>query len=364
MSAREKNLARLVPDGAENTAEWTKKFNPQIQNTPAIPAVNWSAVGAAAPTLLTTPSGDLPAADAVVICWTDAEWAATVHAFCNSQQSMSYSSRNDSSWSGWQKYTKGIHTQPEWDYWAEYRLVQVASKKVLLFKSNTHLDFPGQTYLTQLIELVIQNVKPTLILSTGTAGGARPSDHVGTVNAVRAATMDEKTGSATSWPKYSSPWKAGWSTVSKGGFSKLLFPVPTTSADIDSIRTQFNSFYGSNFSMADLNPGNVNMADAQPAVNNLTSAGTPLLTTTSFVVATSAGNFKDFACVEMDDAVIAQICVGKNVEYGSVRNISDPVQGASLPSEMQAHWGQAIYNTYCLYTAYNGAIAAWAILNA
>jgi hypothetical protein len=52
------------------------------------------------------------------------------------------------------------------------------------------------------------------------------------------------------------------------------------------------------------------------------------------------------------------------VAFGSVRNISDPVQNASLPPAFQAHWGQAIYDAYGFYTSYNGAIAAWAILSA
>lgn len=50
------------------------------------------------------------------------------------------------------------------------------------------------------------------------------------------------------------------------------------------------------------------------------------------------------------------------IAYGSVRNISDPVQNATLPQKIQAHWGQAINDAYGFYTSYNGAIAAWAVL--
>ena len=42
---------------------------------------------------------------------------------------------------------------------------------VLLFKSNTHLDWPGPAYLEDLIKLLIEEVSPALILSIGTAGG-------------------------------------------------------------------------------------------------------------------------------------------------------------------------------------------------
>jgi nucleoside phosphorylase len=359
----ERNCARLIPPSAALTAEFSKKFQPAIKTTPALPAVNWSALGQQAPTLLTTSSGELPSADAVVIAWTDAEWAAMEHVFCNSSASMSYAGRNQSSWPGWQKYIKGLPTIKDFTYWGEFRLVQVGNSKVLLFKSETHLDYPGKQYLSQLIGRIVSNAKPKLILSTGTAGGARPTDHIGTVNVVHAATLYESKQPQSTWPEYTNAWHAGWGLMSHAGFKKLLFPVPTTLSDLQSICSQFNSFWGVSFTLTDLNPGNVNTADSQPAMNNLTTAGTPLLTTDSFVVGTNSGNLGSFACVEMDDAIIAEICVASKIAYGSVRNISDPVQNSTLPDKIQAHWGQAIYDAYGLYTSYNGAIAAWAVLN-
>jgi nucleoside phosphorylase len=199
-------------------------------------------------------------------------------------------------------------------------------------------------------------------LSTGTAGGARPADHLGTVNVVHAARLYESNQPQSSWPEYTNAWHANWNLISHAGFNNLLFPVPTTSSDLQSIGEQFNSFWHVSYKLTDLNPGNVKLADAQPAINNLTTAGTPLLTTDSFVVGTSSGNLGKFACVEMDDAIIAETCVANNVAYGSVRNISDPVQNSALPETVQAHWGQAIYCAYGLYTSDNSAIAAWAVL--
>ena len=360
---RDKTPARLVPASSRGTAESTREFQPVIKTTPNLPPVNWSAIGQQAPTLLNTPAGELPAADAVVIAWTDAEWAAMEHVFCGSATSMTYASRNRGSWAGWQKYTNGLPTVNGFMSWGEFRLVQVGNSPVLLFKSETHLDFPGQQYLTLLIDRIISNARPKLILSTGTAGGARPADHIGTVNVVRAATLYETNQPKSNWPLYTNAWHADWSLLSHPGFNNLLFPVPTTANDLQSICTQFNSFWGVSYSLSELNPGNVNMADPKPAINNLTTVGTPLLTTATFVVGTSSSNLGNFACVEMDDAIIAQTCVANNIAYGSVRNISDPVQNVALPQQIQAHWGQAIYDAYGFYTSYNGALAAWAVLN-
>jgi nucleoside phosphorylase len=152
--------------------------------------------------------------------------------------------------------------------------------------------------------------------------------------------------------------------MSQPGFKKLLFPVPTTTPDLQSLCTQFNSFYGTKYSLSQLNINDLNMGDAVPAINDLTAAGTSLLTTDSFVVATSAGNFSAFACVEMDDAIIASVCASGKTAFGFVRNISDPVQNSALPAKVQGNWGSAIYDAYGLYTSYNGAVAAWAVLAA
>src|SRR5580658_5956569 len=157
-----------------------RSFEPTIKNTPDLPAINWSQAGQVAPQLISSSSSTLPAADAIVITWASAEWAAMQHVFCGSGSSMPYSDRNTSSWSGWNKYSKGLPSgaPSDWTFWGEWRLVSIGGSTVMLFKSNTHLDWPGQIYLTDLIKLLIQDARPSLILSIGTAGGAGTSDHV------------------------------------------------------------------------------------------------------------------------------------------------------------------------------------------
>jgi kumamolisin len=354
----------------EATADYSnKEFNPKISNHPDLPAINWSAIGAAPPQLADTPNNSLPQADAVVICWADAEWAPIQHVFCDNNQSMNYASRTRGEWTGWQKYTKDLPkgANSGWTFWGYYRLVLVGTKRVLLFKSNTHLDFPGQQYLQKLISILISDVKPSLILSTGTAGGTIPTNHIGTINVVDAGTLYQTNEPQSSWKTYANNWNAGWTQISKTGFTGLLFPIPTTATDIASIKDQFNSFYGTSYTLAELNPGNLNIGDPEPSLNNMTGAGTPLLTATSFVVGTvngNTGNFGSFACIEMDDTIIDMTCKSANIAFGSVRNISDPAQNASLPTQAQGDWGSAIYNAYGFYTSYNGAITAWAILSA
>src|SRR5215468_10378775 len=79
----------------------------------------------------------------------------------------------------------------------------------------------------------------------------------------------------------------------------------------------------------------------------------------TFVVGTTAGNYEAFTAIEMDDAVIGEACAKSNTAFGFVRNISDPVQAAALPTKVQGNWGSAVYDAYGFYTSYNGAIATW-----
>ena len=279
---------------------------------------------------------------------------------------MPYNSRSTGEWPGWQKYDKNLPegADPTWTFWGYYRLVILGSRRVLLFKSNTHLDFPGAAYLAQLIGIFISDVHPSLILSTGTAGGTIPTDPIGTISVVHAGTLYEAGQPPAQWQTWSNSWMAGWQVVANANFHQLLFPIPTTAADISAVSEQFNRFYGTAYPTTDLNVNGLDMGAPIPALNNMTAAGTSLLTATSFVVGTSDGNMAGYACIEMDDAVIAKACEGTSAAFGFVRNISDPVQNATLPAQAQSDWGSAIYNAYGFYTSYNGALTAWAILSA
>ncbi len=354
-------LARLGQ--SKPVAETAAEKRPSIQNTPSLPAIDYAALGKAAPGLPANPT-TIPKADAVVLCWAEAEWAPLQHVFVSGAQAMPYSNRTKSSWPGWEKFSAGVpaNAPSGLTYWGYYRLVTVGSKSVLLFKSNTHLS-EGQTYLEQMIQALIAHVQPKLILSTGTAGGARLGDPIGTVNVVDGGTLFEKTGQPSSWPSYKNAWAPAWSLLQSAPFASQLFAVPTTGADLESLVSQFNAIHKASYTLADLNPKGLNMGAKTPALHDLTPA-TTLLTATSFVVATTSGNYAQFACVEMDDAVIGKVCDASQVAFGFVRNVSDPVQSAALPTSTQGDWGSFVYDAYGFYTSYNGALAAWGILAA
>ena len=65
--------------------------------------------------------------------------------------------------------------------------------------------------------------------------------------------------------------------------------------------------------------------------------------------------------LEMDESVIVEVCTAAGTAFGFIRNVSDPVQDAALPSRVQSHWGSTGYDVRGFYTRYNSAGVAWAM---
>jgi len=349
-----------------DTNRHSKTGSEPTLNLPDLPAVPWSKFGGEAPKLLAGEAGTLPSADVVVITWAEAEWAAMQQVFVESGTTMPYSARNTSKWDDWYRYDWDMPsgTWPQyWDYWGEYRLVEVRGKKVLLFKSNTHLDWPGQSYLEQMTSQLLSATGAPLLLSIGTAGGAELHDHEGTVRVVSSGQIYDThyPNDPSKWATYYCDWTANDSFLAKGAFADNLMPIPTTKSDLESLAAAFE---GGKYSLSELDANGLCFGDAKVQVHDMTPNKQPLVTTATFVVATNAADspFADKAVVEMDDAILGKVCHEKGINFGFVRNVSDPVQNADLPVSVQGDWGGVIYRTYGLYTSYNGALVAWAAI--
>jgi len=195
-------------------------------------------------------------------------------------------------------------------------------------------------------------------LSAERADGTR----FGTVRAVSAGTLYESGKPQASWPEYKNGWTAPDTVLANADFKRLLLPVPTHTSDLQVLCNEFNQQYASTYTLAQLNPNGLNMGDGTPQIDNQTGSGASLLTTSTFVVGTTAGNYRAYTSIEMDDAIIGEACAASDTAFGFVRNISDPVQNAALPATVQGRWGSAVYDAYGFYTSYNGALAAWAML--
>jgi len=345
--------ARLIAEPGAVT------FEPAVSGLPGLAPVDWPAAGLTAPGLLDTPV-DLTSveADAVVIAWADAEWAAAHHVFCASDQAMSHGDAASGRFPGW---VQDVGDGTASDYWGWFRLVQVNDTRVLLYKSNVHYAHEGQPRLTALIRrLTSLPSPPGLVLSTGTAGGTNREDHVGTVVIVDAATLYDSSTPAGDWPRYASSWVPD--TGGLAAVAPLLVRIPITSATLTQLGEQFDAHEHATYTLAQLDPLGLNEADPTPAVRNLTGSSSSLLTAGSFLVGTTDDALAAYGCIEMDDAIVAAECQAAHVLYGSVRNLSDPAQPADLGAN-GGSWGSAVYSVYGLYTSFNGAVAACAAIS-
>jgi hypothetical protein len=72
----------------------------------------------------------------------------------------------------------------------------------------------GEQDLAELTNRLVKYVKPKIILSIGTAGGARNSDRVGTVNVVHSDTLYENNQLQNDWPNYTNARAPNWSLIS------------------------------------------------------------------------------------------------------------------------------------------------------
>lgn len=62
------------------------------------------------------------------------------------------------------------------------------------------------------------------------------------------------------------------------------------------------------------------------------------------MVGTTAGDFQAYSAIEMDDAIIGEVCAVSGIAFGFIRTVADPVQNEALPAKVQGRWGSVVYD--------------------
>ncbi len=363
-TTREELVARTQTAASLSTALPTEEHY-------KLPKIEWSGVENYKPTPIDTPDWQdydpLPKADVVIMTWTTAEWAALNHVFCGYDQEMTLSGASRSDWrKGWLTYSRNyyqIHqymVDVEKTYqggapslhdmaWGEFRMVDVNGLKVMLVKSGMHLAQDGTDLpLSQFILQICDEAKPSLLLSIGTAGGVRTEDALGCALVTNQAffyLLKEFKNADYNGTTVQSNW------------------TPET-AHLDYATSQLLQVAG--YPIEPVSPQYPTGAAIEPdtpdsQIKIVTDE--PIITTDCFLFGTTTnGLYKHGCIVEMDDAVVGMACQGKNVPFGFIRNVSDPVINGKLPSSLQDAWAAYIYKERGLFTSYNGALAAWAMV--
>ncbi|MGZ4175226.1 MAG: phosphorylase family protein [Solirubrobacteraceae bacterium] len=222
-------------------------------------------------------------------------------------------------------------------YWA----ATIGARKVTLFKSDSHFSRDGARDLLTtpnrtVWEQIIDDCKPSWVITTGTAGGIGSALEVGDVVVSRFVTFD---------PGGAEPTLQDFACDSDAPHGHF--------AAASQLFTANGRFLPSTNTRA-------------PDIIRATSPQTGVLTTADFEYDDTANTFhlkgKGDAC-EMGDAVLGSVCrqLGPAApRYAAVRNVSDPEIDSSDPDA--AKLANYIYEHFGRWSSVCSAIVCWAIV--
>jgi nucleoside phosphorylase len=296
------------------------------------------------PTPLTTSQDGnevLPTADVLVVTWTAAESQALADILTPSVHVTEWT-KYTKDWPTYEGQLTGRSPARFSECMAEYHLTRIGTKKVLCAKSNLHLATDATSLpIRQLWLQMIAEVRPSLIITTGTAGGIGTDTVLGDVAIATAAQFN--CTKAFAHQPYAHERFVGQSFT----------PGPNLT-----------------FAESTLMP--VNAAALRPvATRNPRLMYGDVETVDFFGFADtddSYGIVKDDpkACTEeMDDATLplALSTLEQPPNWISVRNASDPQVPSSLGDlEAQKKWASRIYLKYGYFTTVMSALAVWGII--
>ena len=270
-------------------------FQPSLANGPPLPAVNYGLVGKKAPNLLTTP-GKLPKASTVVITWARPNGRRFSTCSAPAAPTMPYSERSRGTWTGWEKYSANLPSggPSDWTYWGYYRTVEINGKTVLLFKSNTHLDWPG----ADIPDRADQAAWPPKCSLASSFPSARPAERSRrTMSARSGRSAPERCSKAesrrragrntrTDGPRTARPWRTPSS-------SSFCFPCRRSRATFKRCARNSTSNTRPTTRWRNSIRTDLNLGDPVPQIDNQTGGGASLLTASTFVVGTTAGTYQN-----------------------------------------------------------------------
>ena len=256
---------------------------------------------------------------------------------------------------------------------ASYMPATIGNKSVLCVKSELHLNQDSKPTgegtatlpVADLFRQMIAEVRPRLVITTGTAGGTFSDGQLGDVMVTRAAQFrlaDEFRNAPFNGAVYRSAGEIPTGQLPAAADLMSAFTACLHEPDFGPPTTRYAQPGG-------LLPGYAN----QPRVlcdGRDFPKYHPILTTDYFEFGTSTNNLGELGCgVEMGDAVLGLVCqeLGAAARWLVVRNASDPPINGALPTspvqpDMQAHWAVFYYEQYGYWTSVNSAIATWALI--
>ena len=296
-------------------------------------------------------AGALPRADALVVTWTVEEGHALSRVLTPGKDSRSdYVAYKHNFARIAKKMEKGCPALKAGRLGA-YWTTKIGDKRVVVFKSDSHLSQdtkkpprPGETLPNEdMWRQIIDEVRPTIIITTGTAGGIGKACEVGDVVVSPIVRFD-----CLKWLKKESFARQDFrSTAPKRKLfakAKTLFKANEAQLPKDNPRP--------------------------PKITTTRAVNASVLTTDFFGFDTSNDFFglQGLGSVsEMGDAVLGLVRSRTNVkapQWLAVRNVSDPQIKAEGTLKDQAKVAAAIYKGFGRWSSVCSAIVCWALIAA
>ncbi len=314
----------------------------------------------------------LPPADVVVITWTVDEVAGLAHVLTPKVGA-----------DKWHKYARNFeqykpHIRPHAPAatagrLASYMPTTIGPTRVLCMKSELHLNQDGVKTgegtatlpVKDFFAQVIDEVKPQVVLTVGTAGSVFENLGLGDVVVTRAAKFrlhNEFRNEPFNHQSYRSDWTIPTTCLDDAAHLMRTLRDEIVEPPFAPPTKRFD-YHGAPITTPGNNPqirlDGVDMPEFWP-----------ILTTDYFEYGTSTNRLdKEGAAVEMGDAALGLACseMADPPHWAVVRNMSDPTINGDLPSKdfplnEQTTWAVGYYTAYGKWTSTLGALATWGIL--
>lgn len=339
----------------------------------------------------------LPRADVLIVTWTVAEHNALADVLTPGF------GRNT-----WYRYTKDFETYRDQirngapslkvARLGSYFPTRVDGRNLLCVKSELHLNqdskrtgdgtatLPVKRFFRQMID----EVRPELVITVGTAGATFPSTGTTRIGGMDCAAHELGDVMITRAAKFRLQQEFAKEPFASSEYRCESFTIPTSRL---AASQELLKVHAANLVEPKLGAPTTRYAlpELVDGFNNSPAFRMdgvdfpefhPILTTDSFEFGTSTNGLEQQGCgVEMGDAVLGLVVDEMRSEgldapnWLVIRNASDPQINGALPGpanpavpapmrralNMQAHWAVWYYEAYGYWTSINSAIAAWAM---
>jgi hypothetical protein len=317
-------------------------------------------------------SDPLPKADIVIITWTVDENDALADVLTPGTGRAKWY-RYDRGFAGYAPRIRGGAPALAAQRLGSYFPTKVGTLDVLCMKSELHLNQDGMKTgegtatlpVKDLFTQVIDEARPDVLLTVGTAGATFPNFQLGDVVITRGAKFRlsmEFRNEAFNGQTYTSDWQVPTDRLFDAVTLMQKF-APELAEPPFGPPSKGYAFDGP------LIRPPINAPDIKLDGRDM-PAFHPILTTDYFEYGTSANHLEDEgAGVEMGDAALGLAAseMADPPKWAVIRNMSDPQINGDLPAKefhmnVQTQWAVAYYLGYGYWTSVAGALATWGVI--